>query len=52
MSLQKQYQGLDKVYEFNKKEGDETINNDDKIPILKRYNKSTLINSSRYSFYK
>ena len=41
--VKKQSQGLDKVYEFDKKEGDETIIKDDKRPTLKKYNKSNLI---------
>ena len=44
----KQYQGLDKVYEFDKKGDDETINKDDKKPTLKKYTKS----DSNHSFYK
>ena len=39
----KQYQGLDKIYEF-----DETINK----PTFKKYNKSDLIYNSKYSFQK
>ena len=41
----KQYQGLDKVYNFDKKECD-------KKPILKKYNKSHLIYEANYSFHK
>ena len=53
----KQSQGLDKVFEFDKKEGDETIIKDDKRPTLKKYNKSNLIYDSKItniwlSFYE
>ena len=38
LTLQKkQYQKLHKPTEFNKKEGDETINKDDKKPTHKKY---------------
>ena len=43
----KQYQCLDKVYEF-----DGTINRDDKKPTLKKYNKSSQIYDSNHSFCK
>ena len=33
----KQYQRLDKVYEFHTKEGNETINKYDKKQILRKY---------------
>ena len=47
----KQYQGLGKVYEFNKTESDETINKDDKEPALKKYKKfNNLSLKSKYSF--
>ena len=48
----KQYQGLHKVHEFDKKENDETINKDDKKTTHKKYNKSSLIIYSSQSFYK
>ena len=35
----KEYQGLNQAFKFDKKEGDETINKDDKKPILKMYKK-------------
>ena len=41
----KQYRGLDKVYEFDKKEGD-------KKPVLKKHNKSNLVYEANYSFHK
>ena len=44
-----QYQGLDKVYKL---ENGERINNDDKKPTLKKYNKSNLIYDSNHTFYK
>ena len=47
----KQYKGLYKVHEFDKKEDDETINKDDK-KTHKKYNKSSLIIYSNQSFYK
>ena len=50
--MQKKYQEFDKVYEFDKKEDVERINNDDKKPTLKKYNKSDLIYNSKHSFYK
>ena len=40
----RQYQGLDKVYEFDEKKGDETIDKDDK-----KYNKSDLIYDANHS---
>ena len=46
----KQYQGLDKVYEFDKKEGDETINKDDRKTILKKYNNSDSIYDANHRF--
>ena len=49
--MQKKYQEFDKVYEFDKKEDVERINNDDKKPTLKKYNKSDLIYNSK-RFYK
>ena len=48
----KLYQGLEKVYEFNKIESDKTLNNDGKKTILKKYNESNLIYGSNQSFYK
>ena len=45
----KQYQGLDKVYKFDEKEDDETMN---KNQHLKKFNKSNLIYSGKYSFSK
>ena len=39
---EKECQGLDEVDEFDKKEGDEAINKDDRKPTLKKYNKSDL----------
>ena len=55
----KQYQGLIKVYKFDKKEGNETIKkikkehkNDDKKPTVKEYNRSNLIYNSNHNFYK
>ena len=49
----KQYRWLNKVYELDKKESDETINkDDDKTPTIKKYNKSNLIYNSNHSFYK
>ena len=42
--VEKQYQGLNKVYEFNKKKGDETINKEEKD------DKSNLIYNSNHSF--
>ena len=49
---QKQYQWLDKAFKFDKKEGDETTNKDDKKPTLKNYNKLDLIYDGKRSFYK
>ena len=47
----KQYRWLNKVYELDKKESDETINkDDDKTPTIKKYNKSNLIYNSNHSF--
>ena len=43
----RQYQGLDKVYEFDEKKGDETIDKDDK-----KYNKSDLIYDANHSTKK
>ena len=43
----KQYQGLDKIYEF-----DETINKNDKKTTLKKYSKSELMYDANHSFYK
>ena len=52
----KQYQGLIKVYKFDKKEGNETIKkehkNDNEKPTVKEYNRSNLIYNSNRSFYK
>ena len=45
----KHCQGIGKVYQFDKKEDDETINNDDKKLTLEKYNTSNLI-YSKYSF--
>ena len=45
--VKKQYQRLDKVYEF-----DETINKNDRKPALKKHNKSDLKYDSKHSFYK
>ena len=39
----KHNQGLDKIYEFDKKERDETISKDYTKPTLKKYTKSDLI---------
>ena len=39
----KQYQGLDKVYEFNKSKYYETVNKDNKRQTLKIKNHSNLI---------
>ena len=50
-----QYQGLYKVYEFDKKEGnDEKKKNDDKTPTIKKYNISnskhpTVSNSKHFA---
>ena len=44
-------QGLDKVYEFDKKESDETTNKDDKKPTSKNINKSNLIHDANHGFY-
>ena len=44
----KQYQGLDKVYGFDKKDG-ERIN---KKQELTKYSKSDLIYNSKFGFYK
>ena len=46
--VKNQYQGLDKVFEFDKKKDDERIN---KKPV-KKYSKSDLIYRSKFSFYK
>ena len=46
----KQYRGLHKVHEFDKKEDDETINKDDKKTTHKKYNKSSLIIYSSQKF--
>ena len=48
---------VDKVHQFDKEEGDdETINKEekdnDKTPLIKKYNKSNLIYKSKHSFYK
>ena len=48
----KEYQGLDKAFKFDKKEGDETINKDDEKPILKMYKKLDLMHDGKHSFYK
>ena len=40
----KQYQGLDKIYQFNKTTNERLT--------LKKYNKTDLIYNSKYSFYK
>ena len=37
IAKKKQYQRLDKVYEFHTKEGNETINKYDKKQILRKY---------------
>ena len=47
-----QYQGLDNAFKFNKKECDKTINEHEKKPILKRYNKSDLLYNGKHIFYK
>ena len=44
----KEYQGLDTIYECDKKEDDET----NRKPTIKKYSKSNLIYSSKHSFYK
>ena len=50
----KQYQGLNKFYEFDKMEGDNEKRNkeekdDDKTPAIERYNKINLIYDSKHS---
>ena len=46
----KQYQILGKAFDFDKKDGDKTINKDERKPTLKKYNKSDLILDSNHSF--
>ena len=51
----KQYQGLDKIYEFDKKENEETKNTDKKeesATTKKNSVKSNLFYSSKFTFYK
>ena len=45
----KQYQRLDKVYEFDKQDDNKTIN---KKPTIKKYDRSNLIYSYKHNFYK
>ena len=48
----KQYQGLNKVYEFDKNKDHKKINKNDKIPTITTYNRSDLICNSNHRFYK
>ena len=48
----KQYQRLNKVYEFDKNKDHKKINKNDKIPTITTYNRSDLICNSNHRFYK
>lgn len=49
--VQKQYQGLDKTFIFNKKEAHKTNENHKKLTV-KKYKKLDLIYDSKQNFYK